>query len=66
MHETDAIDDPPQDTPPPQRGPCAHCGRTRLLYPRHLSDERWCGTCLAREARRINTRERYGRGRRGY
>lgn len=27
---------------------------------------RLCGTCVHREERRINTREMYGRGRRGY
>jgi hypothetical protein len=52
-----------------QDGLCEKCGRHRKTLYRHGTGEwasYWCGTCLAREARRINTREMYGRGRRGY
>ena len=40
---------------------CAKCGRTRRI----VADGQ-CGTCLNREARRVNTHEMYGHGRRGY
>jgi hypothetical protein len=58
-------------TPPEQKqgGICEKCGRPRKTIYRHGTSEfasYWCGTCLAREARRINTREMYGRGRHGY
>jgi hypothetical protein len=58
-------------TAPEQKpdGICERCGRPRRTLYRHGTGEfasYWCGTCLAREARRINTREMYGRGRRGY
>ena len=49
---------------PDEVGTCAKCGRHRRLYP--TGSERQCGTCIHREERRINTREMYGRGRRGY
>lgn len=52
------------DQAAPPRGPCAHCGRTRTLHP--YQGALWCGTCISREERRINTREMHGRGRRGY
>ncbi len=58
-------------TPPEQKqdGLCEKCTRPRKTLYRHGTGEfaaYWCGTCLSREARRINTREMYGRGRRGY
>lgn len=44
---------------------CGKCQRKRkTLYPRGA--DLWCGTCISREERRHNTREMYGRGRRGY
>lgn len=44
---------------------CDKCQRERKsLYP--YSGGNWCGTCISREERRINTREMYGRGRKGY
>ncbi len=58
--------------PPPEHKPggtCEKCGRYRKTLYRHGTGayvSYWCGTCLARQARRINTREMYGRGRRGY
>jgi hypothetical protein len=55
--------------PAPIIGTCQKCQRpNRQLtnagsaeYPHMI-----CGTCRHREERRINTREMYGRGRRGY
>ena len=53
---------------PDEVGICDQCGRRRRLittgteaYP-----VRRCGTCLHRQERRINTKEMYGHGRRGY
>lgn len=54
-------------TPPPP--PCSVCGTIRRRRTRTGTPEFpvWiCGTCQHRQARRINTREMYGRGRRGY
>lgn len=47
-------------------GVCAKCQRQRrVLYP--YKEQQWCGTCISREERRINTHEMYGgHGRRGY
>ena len=48
-----------------QKSVCDKCGRER----KQLHDyrgEKWCGTCISREERRINTKEMYGHGRRGY
>jgi hypothetical protein len=44
--------------------PCEKCGRPRNLSA--YAGQMWCGTCINREERRINTREMWGRGRRGY
>jgi hypothetical protein len=52
-----------------QGGICEKCARHRKTLYRHGTGEYasyWCGTCLAREAWRINTREMSGRGRHGY
>ena len=49
--------------------PCEKCRRQhRTLYNAGSPDfPYWiCGTCQHRETRRINTREMYGHGRRGY
>lgn len=44
---------------------CDKCKRERKkLY--DYSQQRWCGTCISREERRVNCREMWGRGRRGY
>lgn len=48
---------------------CDKCGRVRVTLVNDGSDMYpfWeCGTCSHRRARRINTREMWGRGRRGY
>ena len=48
---------------------CQKCKRERKNLVNTGTEEHpyfICGTCLHREERRINTRERYGRGRRGY
>ena len=50
-------------------GQCEKCQReNRKLYNAGTADyPRWiCGTCQRREERRQNTREMWGRGRRGY
>lgn len=49
---------------PDELGACEQCGRHRRLITTETT--RTCGTCLSREERRINTRELWGRGRRGY
>lgn len=51
-----------------QRTTCALCGRERTTYEvgTEAYPRRECGTCISRQERRTNTRERYGRGRRGY
>lgn len=41
---------------------CAKCGKTRRI----VTKTEICGTCDHRESRRINSREMWGRGRRGY
>lgn len=46
---------------PDEVGPCVKCGRRRRIV-----KDCQCGTCIHREERRVNTREMYGRGRRGY
>lgn len=46
---------------PDEMGQCATCGRRR-----RLDSDGQCGTCWHREARRINTHEMWGHGRRGY
>lgn len=53
---------------PDEMGVCARCGRRRRLMTTGTPEypERICGTCLHREERRINTKELWGRGRRGY
>jgi len=43
------------------RSICEKCGRLR-----RIKADGVCGTCLHREARRVNAREMYGHGRRGY
>lgn len=43
---------------------CDKCGRPRKLH--DYDGHRWCGTCISRHERRINCREMWGRGRRGY
>ena len=50
---------------PDEMGECDQCGRHRRLLDSGAT-RRLCGTCLHREERRINTREMYGHGRRGY
>ena len=50
---------------PDEMGECMKCGRYRRLLTAGASS-RVCGTCLSREERRINTREMYGHGRKGY
>jgi len=53
----------------PRPGVCEKCGRTRTTLINRGTDDSpsyWCGTCIHRDARRTNTREMYGRGRRGY
>lgn len=35
-----------------ERGVCAACGQTRVVYPRHLELGRWCSTCIDQETRR--------------
>jgi hypothetical protein len=50
-------------------GECEKCGRkSRSLINKGTAEyPHWiCGSCLHREERRANTREKYGRGRRGY
>jgi hypothetical protein len=49
---------------PDEMGACDKCGRQRRLITTETA--RSCGTCLSREERRINTRELWGHGRRGY
>ncbi len=56
-----------QEPIPPET--CDRCGRCRreLVNMGTRSFPYWeCGTCLHRRARKHNTREMYGRGRRGY
>lgn len=50
------------------KGNCWKCGRKRQLYACGTPNHPWyeCGTCLHRSERRTNTREMWGRGRRGY
>lgn len=48
---------------------CAKCGKPRKRLVNTGTDEfpyMICGTCYHREARRQNTKEMYGKGRRGY
>jgi hypothetical protein len=55
--------------PKPAMQRCDKCHRPRReLIDRGTPEHpyRICGTCLHREERRQNTREMYGRGRRGY
>lgn len=49
---------------PPKPDLCDKCGRPANLYLKGV--QWWCGSCLHREERRINTKEMYGKGRRGY
>jgi ribosomal protein L37AE/L43A len=50
---------------PPHKGACETCRRVRTVYP--AAGGSWvCGTCQHREARRIDTKEMWGHGRRGY
>ena len=50
---------------PDRRGVCGKCGRTRAVS--NQSRGCWvCGTCAHREARRVNCKEMWGHGRRGY
>jgi bacterioferritin-associated ferredoxin len=57
-------------TPVPNGGVCQKCQRQHCatLYNQGSDDyPSWqCGTCVNREARRINTKEMYRHGRRGY
>ena len=46
---------------PDEMGDCSKCGRHRRIVAAGQ-----CGTCHSREARRINTAEMWGHGRRGY
>ncbi len=50
------------------KGVCWKCGQRRQLYATGTPAFPWweCGTCTNREARRANTKEMYGHGRRGY
>jgi hypothetical protein len=43
---------------------CVKCHKEKKTY--RYQGGQWCGTCISREERRINTREMYGKGRRGY
>lgn len=45
----------------PTKGVCAKCERVRVIVADGL-----CGTCHHRNERRINCREMWGKGRRGY
>jgi len=51
------------------KGTCEKCGKPNKAL-RNTGTEDFpyweCGTCAHREARRQNTKDMYGRGRRGY
>ena len=52
-----------------ERGICDQCGKhshTLVSVGSEAYPRRICGSCHHREERRINTREMYGHGRRGY
>jgi len=55
--------------PKPEMLPCNKCGRLRKSLVNDGTEEfpnMICGTCLSRKERAINTKEMYGKGRRGY
>ena len=57
------------ESEPKQPAECAKCGRPRkaLYNVGTAAYQYWiCGTCQHRQERRINTKEMYGHGRRGY
>lgn len=53
---------------PDEMGTCDQCGRRRRIYQVGTEDypRQVCGTCQHREDRRVNTKEMWGHGRRGY